>query len=130
MSQENANNKIYTVNECASIGGITVGMDSLKAVNLIKSRLTQVVGSHDVSSLLTTTDSIGYYYAPTNEKYFITLDNSKVIRIYFHSNALTDNDVKIIVGGNKYDKNKIIYHKGKTWTAYQNGMGTYVIFKQ
>lgn len=114
--------------ECAYIGGITIGTDSIKAVDQIRKRLTCIGGKPEI---ITFGDSIGYYFPKYNEKYYITLDkyDHTVKQIYFHSDSLTDKEVDVIAKGNRFSKYKQLYHKGKTWTSYQDGQGTYMIYK-
>lgn len=114
--------------ECASIGGITIGTDSIKAVDQIRKRLTHIGGKPDI---ITFGDSIGYYFPEYNEKYYIILDkcDHTVNQIYFHSDSLSDKEVDVIARGNRFSKYKQLYHKGKTWTSYQDGQGTFIIYK-
>lgn len=116
--------------EYAHIGGITIGMDSTQAVNLIKDRLSSITINQDTKSELQSNgDSTGYTCTKFNEKYYITLDSGKVTRVFFHSDSLTDSEVKVIEKNNRYCRHKVIYHKGETWTAFQDGNGTYIIYK-
>lgn len=126
----NKDNNIYNSDKkCYYIGGITIGMDSLKAVNLIKSRLSHILNTNEIPPLTTIGDSTGYYHPSKNEKYFITLDSGKVSRVYFHSDNLTEEEIKVIAKGNRLSKNRLIYYKSETWTSFQDGKGTYIIYK-
>lgn len=130
MVHYNDNNSIHNNNnKCAYIGGITIGMDSLKAVNLIKCRLSHTLNTNEIPPLTTIGDSTGYYYPSKNEKYFITLDSGKVSSVYFHSDYLTEEEIKVIAKGNRLSKNRLIYYKSETWTSFQDGKGTYIIYK-
>lgn len=119
----------YSNKEIACIGGITIGMDSLQAVNLIKERMLSVSDGDLNAEIKTDGDSTGYTYSKFNEEYYITLDSGKVSRVFFHSDSLTDKEVKVIEKCNRYSRHKVIYHKGETWTAFQDGEGTYIIYK-
>lgn len=113
--------------ECAYIGGITVGTDSVKAVDHIRRRLSSI--GHDADKV-TFGDSIGYYIPSRNESYYITLDDDhKVNGVYFHSDSLTDKEVAVIARGNRYSRHKTLYHKGDRWIAFQDGNGTFIIRK-
>lgn len=114
--------------ECAYIGGITIGTDSIKAVDQIRKRLIHIGGKPDI---IIFGDSIGYYSPEYNEKYYVTLDkrDHTVNQIYFHSDSLTNQEVDVIARGNRFSKYKQLYHKGKTWTSYQDGQGTFMIYK-
>lgn len=127
--QYNIDNRKYTNKEYAHIGGITIGMDSLKAVTLIKSRMVAVIKNTDTISIKTVGDSTGYTYPHYNEEYYITIDSGKVARVFFHSDSLTDNEVKVIAKGNRFSRHKRIIYNGKTWTSFQDGKGTYIIYK-
>lgn len=120
-------NKEY--NECAYIGGITVGTDSIKAVDSIRKRLTKL--GYD-GTQITFGDSIGYYLPQRNESYYIVLDDKEqtVNRVYFHSDSLTDAEVDIIARGNRYSRHKALYHKGNKWVSFQDGNGTFIIHKE
>ena len=116
-------------NECAYIGGITVGTDSIKAVDSIRKRLTKL--GYD-GTQITFGDSIGYYLPERNESYYVVLDDKEqtVNRIYFHSDSLTDSEVDIIAGGNRYSRHKALYCKGNKWVSFQDGNGTFIIHKE
>ena len=116
-------------NECAYIGGITVGTDSIKAVNNIRKRLNGL--GYD-GSQITFGDSIGYYLPQRNESYYIVLDDKEqtVNRIYFHSDSLTDAEIDIIARGNHYCRHKTLYHKGNKWVSFQDANGTFIIHKE
>lgn len=115
--------------ECAYIGGITIGTDSIKAVDCIRKRLSHL--GYDADKV-TFGDSIGYYIPSRNESYYIVLDDSDhtVNRVYFHSDSLTDKEVDVIARGNRYSRHKALYHKGKKWVAYQDGNGTFIIHNE
>lgn len=116
--------------EYAHIGGITIGMDSIQAINLIKDRLSSITFNQTVKTELQSQgDSTGYTYRKFNEKYYITLDSGKVARVFFHSDSLTDKEVKVIEKSNRLSRHKLIIHKGETWTSFQDGNGTYIIYK-
>lgn len=115
--------------ECAYIGGITIGTDSLKAVNLIKDRMLYSSKGDMTPKIVTNGDSTGYHYPKYNESYYITIDSGKVSRIYFHSDSLSDKEINVIAKGNRFCKHKLISYNGNTWTAYQDGKGTYIIYK-
>lgn len=119
----------YSNKEIAYIGGITIGMDSLQAVNLIKERMLSISDGDLNVEIKTEGDSTGYSYPKFNEQYYITLDSGTVSRVFFHSDSLTDKEVKVIEKCNRYCRHKVIYHKGETWTAFQDGKGTYIIYK-
>ena len=116
-------------NECAYIGGITVGIDSIKAVDSIRKRLTRL--GYD-GTQITFGDSIGYYLPQRNESYYIVLDDKEqtVNRVYFHSDSLTDAEIDIIARGNRYSRHKTLYHKGNKWVSFQDGNGTFIIHKE
>lgn len=125
-----ANTDEYKPNkECAYIGRITIGADSLKAINLIKDRMLHSSKGDITPTIVTNGDSTGYHYPKYNESYYIAIDSGKVSRIYFHSDSLSDKEIKIIAKGNRFCKHKLISYNGKTWTAYQDGKGTYIIYK-
>lgn len=119
----------YNNKEVACIGGITIGMDSLQAINLIKDRMLSVSDGDLGVEIKTEGDSNGYTYPKFNEQYYIALDSGKVTRVFFYSDSLTDKEVKVIEKSNRYSRHKAIYHKGETWTAFQDGKGTYIIYK-
>lgn len=112
--------------KCAYIGGITIGTDSLEAIGFIKKRLKYINGNVEIVSK---GDSIGYYFPKYNEKYYVHITDGNVTRIYFHSDSLTNKEVEIIAGGNRFFRNRLICYKGDTWTAFQDGKGTYMVYK-
>lgn len=108
------------------IGDVTIGTDSITALRRISQRLMSIKG--DVNTIVYE-DSIGYYFPAYNESYYVTIDNGYVTRIYFHSDSLTMSEIRTIARNNRYCKHRLIYFNNKTWTAYQDGKGSYIIYK-
>ena len=112
--------------KCAYIGGITIGTDSLEAIGFIKKRLKYINGNVEIVSK---GDSICYYFPKYNEKYYVHITDGNVTRIYFQRDAMTNKSGEIIAGGNRFIRNRLICYKGDTWTAFQDGKGTYMVYK-
>ena len=123
-------NNHYRNNEIAYVGNVTIGMDSLKAINYLKERLNRINKISGTKIGIKHSDSTGYYFPLYNESFFITIENNRVNRIYFHSDSLSSVEIKVIAKNYRYSRHKLIYYEGDIWTAFQDGKGTYIITRQ
>jgi hypothetical protein len=100
----------------ASIGGIEIGTDSIRAVTLIEKRLKTLKGNENFT-IEKDDNGIGYVYFNNLESFHVKLENHKVVEIIFHSNILDDDEVVIVHDGNKISKDTTFTYEGNELIA-------------